>query len=133
MQKPKAPKGWKAEEWDYRGENPQDYAVDDNHIVFSLRRLADNNNVWLEVRVGTPDEGTKANYFNAYRSGPLEVPALDPNIRTAKQGIEYCLTIAKKYMDTPTEEIPGAREGFFRTRAKAIRLASRPGIKRIDI
>ena len=133
MEKPEAPEGWEVREWDYRGDKPREYDVDYNHIIFSLRRLKDGNSVWLELRVGTPDKGIKSNYFNVYRSGSLEVPAIDPNIRTARQGIEYCLTIAKKYMDTPTEEIPGAREGFFRTRKKIARLAERLGIRSINM
>jgi hypothetical protein len=127
MQIPDAPEGWIIREWNYQGEQPVNYQnSNEDVIVLRLERLLDNESVWLEAKVNA--EG-KHERFNAYRSGKYEVPHLDPLLETANQGIEFCLMVASNYMDLPTEQIPGAREGFYRTLKQVSNLARELGIK----
>ena len=90
-----APEGWEVILFRYKGEYLSNYRGDDVILAMQKRTPDKIRSVCLEVqRFG----------FNVLR----DRIGLGPSLITAQEGIDFCLMVAEKYLDTPLNEIPGA-------------------------
>ncbi len=127
MKKPKAPKGWRVYKFNYKGESPDQYENDDTVIGLEEKHPKDTKLPCDVVLMARNTTSTRAedNYFNVYRNSG---EPLDSKIKSATEGIEYCIMVAEKYIETPIHKIPGAKEGYYESLSKLRRICAKRGI-----